>query len=212
MSLSDGAYPRPERRGIAPAPRINTPEPSGHQTTGQDATAQRDEKTANPQSATQATHEPAPQTAQEPDETDPDDASGSDTQGEADSAASPAQVSPDQLYTDETGATYVETALGPDKRLHVDSDGQHYYQRGQAMRAVSGGFAILCAGFALFAFFILPGLAGGPNAPRGRILFALVEAIPFGNVIVGLLAIWIGYHLAYIAYTGREYMNVDNPD
>jgi hypothetical protein len=77
---------------------------------------------------------------------------------------------------------------------------------------VSGGFAIICAGFALFAFFMLPGMAGGPNAPRGRSFFALIEAIPFGNILIGLLTIWIGYRLAYIAYTGREYMDVEKPD
>jgi hypothetical protein len=193
-----------------PQPQTDT---SNHRTTdGQNVAAQRDEATSGPQPVTQTSQGTAPQPEHDPDDVEPDSAPDSGDPDETDAASSsPAQVSQDQLYTDETGTTYVETPIGSDKRLYTDSDGNHFYQRGQAMRAMSAGFAIICTGFALFAFFV-PGMAGGPNAPRGRFFFALIKAIPFGNIIIGLLAIWIGYRLAYIAYTGREYMDVEEPD
>ncbi len=197
-----------------PQPPTDTADTSGHRTPdGHNVAAQRKEATSSPQPVTQTSHGTDPQTEHDPDDEGSDSAPDSGDPDDTDAASSsPAQVSQDQLYTDETGTRYVETSIGPDKPLHVDSDGHHFYQRGQAMRAVSGGFAIICAGFALFAFFMLPGMAGGPNAPRGRFLVALIETIPFGNVIVGLLAIWIGYRLAYIAYTGREYIAVEETD
>ncbi|CCQ36033.1 DUF4013 family protein [Natronomonas moolapensis 8.8.11] len=197
-----------------PQPPTDSAGTSGQRTTdGQTVAAQRDEATSGPQAVTQTSQGTDPHPEHDPDGVEPDSAPDSGDPDETDAASSsPAQVSQDQLYTDETGTTYVETSIGPDKQLHVDSDGHHFYQRGRAMRAVSGGFTIICAGFALFAFFMLPGMAGGPNAPRGRFFFALIEAIPFGNVLIGLLAIWIGSRLAYIAYTGREYMDVEETD
>lgn len=66
---------------------------------------------------------------------------------------------------------------------------------------------------------VLEDLDGVVVVPLGEVLehlvlrsTALIETIPFGNVIVGLLAIWIGYRLAYIAYTGREYIAVEDTD
>lgn len=142
----------------------------------------------------------------------PDPAGEPDEDTSASGTGSPSQVSHDQIYTDETGAKYVETGMGPDKRLHTDSDGHHYYQRGQATRATYAGMAIICVGFAGFAMFALPGAPVGPSSPRGNFIFTLIEAIPFGNVIISILALWIGYRLAHTAYTGREYIAVEDPE
>lgn len=172
-----------------------------------------DTETVQNQSSPPTTEEdPAPPSTEQPPADDPKESADTDGSTGADGdTTQPATVSvtPDQIYTTDGGVHYVETPIGPDKRLQTDG-GTPYYERGSAMRALYGGLAVACVGAALFLIVVLPDAAGGPASPRARQLFGLVTTIPFGNVLVGLLALWFAYVFGSTASGGREYVTIQD--
>lgn len=193
------------RRGYAVGTSADaSAEPSAPNEQAEPEPARNERSESEPAPRTEIERETESEEPQSPSEPAPD-------RSEPDSEpTTTARVSQEQIYT-EGGHEYVETPVGPDKRLYTDGSGNHYYRRGQAIRALYGGIAALSAAAAVFFIAFFPDAPGGPGSPRGQILFALVEAVPLGNVIVGIIAIWIAYRMASVAYEGREYVAIERP-